>query len=187
MFFLEGDRLPLYSALGVILHMFINAGRISPARPISRLKTSVAGLSENTSVVQMRSEPQIELIQAATERDEIRGAFRIIWLLKNLGSEPLRVFSVNFPHQQFKSEEIRFKPSLALDGGAELQFQVLIRCDEPRGLVTENAFAIFRVDWRTEARRVFVRLKVIVDADGKPRATTESISEQNVGFSGVDS
>jgi hypothetical protein len=91
------------------------------------------------------------------------------------------------PHGQFKSEEIRFEPPLDLAPGANEQFQTSVRCHEPSGLVTENAFVIFHVIWLAQRWRIFARVSVVVDADGTPAATTESITTQKVGFSGITS
>lgn len=104
------------------------------------------------------------------------------WLVKNKGPGLLRIQAVRLPHGQFKSEANRFDPALDLEPNEERQFQTLVRCDEPPGDVTENAFVIFYVLWLNEAWRVFVRLSVVVSSDGKPRATTESVTSQKVGF-----
>ena len=74
-----------------------------------------------------------------------------------------------------------------LNGGEEVQFRTLVRCDEPSGLVTENAFVIFYVIWRGEPCRIFVRLRVVVNSDGQPETATELTTTQKVGFSGVSS
>jgi hypothetical protein len=55
------------------------------------------------------------------------------------------------------------------------------------GLVTENAFVIFSVNWLGEPWRVFVRLRVMMTSDGRPETATELITAQKVGFSEVDS
>jgi hypothetical protein len=51
--------------------------------------------------------------------------------------------------------------------------------------VTENAFLIFHARWRGEEWRVFIRIRVFVVAQGEPQASTELITAQRVGFSGV--
>ena len=65
------------------------------------------------------------------------------------------------------------------------QFHNLVQCHEPAGLVTENAFVIFHCQWRGEAWRIFVRIRVTVTADGAPETATELITTQKVGFSGI--
>jgi hypothetical protein len=41
------------------------------------------------------------------------------------------------------------------------------------------------VDWQKNQWRLFVRLRIMVNEQGQPRTTTESITVQQVGFSGV--
>ena len=82
----------------------------------------------------MASEPQVELKQIkVAARDTISTQWRIVWVLKNLAQHPLRVASVRFPHQQFKSDERVFEPSMDLTGGSDIQFDLLIRCAEGPG------------------------------------------------------
>jgi hypothetical protein len=52
-------------------------------------------------------------------------------------------------------------------------------------LVTENAFVILQIKWRGAPWRIFVRVRVIVNKKGEPNATTELITTQKVGFTGV--
>ena len=136
---------------------------------------------------ELESEPQIAVKQVIAERDGIKDCWNIDWLVRNLGSDPMRVLSVRLPHGQFKSEERRFEPPMDLDGGEEVLFRTFVRCDAPTGLVTENAFVIFHVTWRGEPCRIFVRLRVVVNSAGKLETATESITTQKVGFSGVPS
>ena len=55
------------------------------------------------------------------------------------------------------------------------------------GLVTENAFVIFNVNWSDEPWRIFVRIRVTMNLDGRPETETEAITTQRVGFSGITS
>jgi hypothetical protein len=135
----------------------------------------------------MASEPQIELKQIQTTRDETAGQWRIVWAFRNLARHPLRVVSVRFPHQKFKSAEHTFQPSIDLRENAAIEFEQQIECGDSTGLVTENAFAIFYVDWLDAPWRIFVRLKVVVDLRGIPQASTELVTVQKAGFSGVES
>src|SRR5438093_2833076 len=124
----------------------------------------------------MDSQPQVELKQIkAAARDTISAQWRIVWALKNLAQHPLRVASVRFPHQQFKSTEHIFEAPVDLNQNEEIEFEQLIHCEERPGLVTENAFAIFYATWLAGPWRIFVRLKVVGDVDGRPQATTELI------------
>ncbi len=127
------------------------------------------------------SEPHIQLRQIAAERNGDHWA--IAWAVKNSGSHPLRIVTVRQPHGQFKAGEMSFDPAYDLKPGQETQFENSVRCDEPPGLITENAFVIFRVIWSGEPWRIFARVRVVIDPDGKPQAVTESITTQKVGFS----
>ena len=107
------------------------------------------------------------------------------WTITNTGAGSIVVVSVHLPHGQFKSGEHRFEPALDLAPGEGQQFQLAVRCEEPPGLVTENAFVIFSVIWLGEAWRIFVRIRVVINDQGTPETATELITTQKVGFSGV--
>ena len=107
------------------------------------------------------------------------------WRVENKGAYPLQIRAVRLPHGQFKAGEHRFEPALDLAPGESDQFQLAVRCEEPPGPVTENAFVIFSVIWFGEAWRIFVRIRVVINVQGKPETATELITTQKVGFSGV--
>jgi len=130
-------------------------------------------------------EPKIGLRQMALARDATTAGWNILWELENLGSAALTIASLRMPHGQFKSAEHCFAPALELAAGSSTQITILVHCDEPTGLVTENAFVIFHCQWRGEAWRIFVRIRVTVTADGEPETATELITTQKVGFSGI--
>jgi hypothetical protein len=132
------------------------------------------------------STPQIVLHQVSVERAGVTDCWDIGWRITNRGRGPLSVLAARLPHGQFRSEEIRFEPPLDLSPGAHKQFQTSVRCQEPSGLVTENAFVIFHVVWLGGPWRIFARLSVVADADGRPAATSESVTTQRVGFSGIN-
>jgi hypothetical protein len=131
--------------------------------------------------------PQIVLTQVSAERHRVMGCWSIDWLVKNESANTLHIVAVKLPHGQFKSEEQRFDPAIELSSGERGQFQTFVHCDEPGGLVTENAFVIFSVNWLGEHWRVFVRLRVVMTSDGGPETGTELITAQKVGFSEVGS
>lgn len=133
------------------------------------------------------AEPQISLVQNSVERNDTLARWSIGWSVQNLGPDPIGILAVRLPHGQFKSEELGFDPPIDLEPGAGRQFSTLVRCDEPSGLVTENAFVIFQANWRGERWRIFVRLRIVVNEKGEPNATTELITTQEVGFTGVES
>lgn len=129
--------------------------------------------------------PQITLTQVSVEPEEGKGNWQILWRIANLNSQPLELRAVRLPHGQFKSAERRFDPAIGLAAKQEAQFQVFVHCDEPAGLVTENAFLIFQVVRLGERWRIYARVRVTVNSVGTPVATTELITTQQVGFSGV--
>lgn len=129
--------------------------------------------------------PAISLRQGATNRAEVHGPWLISWEVLNHAAEPITIIAVRLPHGQFKSDEQHFMPTLHLASGETERFQISVRCDEPPGLVTENAFVIFTVDWLATAWRIFVRIRVVVSLEGAPETTTALITTQKVGFSGV--
>jgi hypothetical protein len=129
--------------------------------------------------------PAISLRQGATHRAEVHGQWLISWEVLNHAAEPITIAAVRLPHGQFKSAEQDFTPALNLAPGETERFQTSVRCEEPPGLVTENAFVIFTVDWLATAWRIFVRIRVVVNPEGAPETTTELISTQEVGFSGI--
>jgi hypothetical protein len=135
--------------------------------------------------VESTSKPRIALQQIALARDVTAGCWNIRWQVDNPDSDALTITAVHLPHGQFKSAVRDFTPALEVAAGASEQFQSLVQCCEQAGLVTENAFVIFHCQWRGEAWRIFVRIRVDVDAAGEPHTATELITAQKVGFSGI--
>ena len=133
-----------------------------------------------------RPEPEIELRQLSAASSGQKVFWRIAWLLTNRGAQRLRLQAVRLPHGQFKSDKKRFEPAIDLEPGEQTQFQIVVRCEESPGDVTENAFVIFYVVWWNDPWRVFARIRVAVSADGTPQATTELITTQKAGFSQGD-
>jgi hypothetical protein len=103
-----------------------------------------------------------------------------------MSKHPIQLSSVRLPHGQFKSLERHLEPPIGLLPGNNTKIDIRVKCDEPPGLVTENAFVILSVSWLGQPWRIFVRLRVVITADRKPETSTELITTQRVGFSGVD-
>jgi hypothetical protein len=139
----------------------------------------VADLAET-----IESPPAVELHQIGSAAAE-SGEWEVRFLLANRGADLLKLISARLPHGQFRGAEIPFDGSASLAPGESLSFAARVRCDEPPGPVTENAFVIFLVQWKSREWRIFARVRVMVDADGIPEAVTQSITTQKVGFSGV--
>jgi hypothetical protein len=137
--------------------------------------------------VRQDGEPQIALWQISSKSIGAAGEWNIGWQIENRGAYLLTIFSARLPHGQFKAEEKRFDPKLELAPGECQPFCANVRCDEPVGEVTENAFVIFHVNWLGAPWRIFARVRVTIGADAVPVATTEAVTTQRIGFSGVDS
>jgi len=131
--------------------------------------------------------PQIALWQVGAVRSGLPEYWSVAWQVENRGEDSLKILAVRLPHGQFKSEDTRFEPPVELQPGRSDRFQLSVRCDEPTGSVTENAFVIFHAIWFGAPWRIFARVHVVVDSEGKPSAATESITTQRIGFSGVTS
>ena len=89
------------------------------------------------------------------------------------------------PHGKFRSDEKTFDPPIPVNAGENTTIEMAVFCDEPAGAIIENGFLILTVEWLNQRWRIFVRLRVIIDENGRPETVTELISTQPVGFSGV--
>jgi len=127
--------------------------------------------------------PAIALRQVYAHRHPTTDDWSIGWTIENKKAQSLKICSVRLPHGLFKAQERKFEPVLNLTAGASAEFETLVYCKEPPGLVTENAFVIFYVSWSSASWRIFVRVRVEVDAQLAPQAAVESITTQRVGFS----
>ena len=127
--------------------------------------------------------PAIALRQVYAHRHPTTDDWSIGWTVENKKAQSLKISSVRLPHGQFKAQEREFELALNLAGGASAEFETLVHCKEPPGLVTENAFVIFYVSWLSASWRIFVRVRVQVDAQLALETAVESITTQRVGFS----
>ena len=127
--------------------------------------------------------PKIALRQVAARRASDDGLWCIRWRVENSSRHLIQLASVRFPHGQFKSSELRFDSVIGLDFGEHAEFEASVACVAEPGAIVENAFSIFSAVWRDQPWRIFVRLRVVVDLEGKPTAISESITTQQVGFS----
>jgi hypothetical protein len=132
--------------------------------------------------------PEIALRQIEAHRADAPGAqssWRIGWEVENRAAAAIELLAARLPHGEFRSAEMRFVPPLELAPGARRQFEMAVRCLTRPDAATENAFAIFYVQYADASWRVFVRLRVVLDGEAVPQAATESITAQKIGFSGV--
>ena len=131
----------------------------------------------------MDDRPNITVEQISISASGTTLVWAVEWTIANKGAGAIAILSARLPHGQFKSAEQRFDPHLELAEGGQIAFRALVHCDEPPGLVTENAFIIFQAVWSKEAWRIFVRIRVVVEQNGEPRTSVELITTQRVGFS----
>jgi hypothetical protein len=127
--------------------------------------------------------PKISVRQISIHSGSSKGSWRIGWRVENLARHMLRSNAARFPHGQFKAAGQRFEPALVLGHTERVEFEATIACAEPAGVIVENAFVIFSAVWQDKPWRIFVRLRVIVDGEGKPKGIPKLITTQQVGFS----
>ena len=143
-------------------------------------------LKQRRSNRQMNEGPIIGFEQVSVSASGVTNVWAVEWTIANNGAGTIAILSARVPHGQFKSSEQRFDPPLKLDQGRQVAFRALVDCNEPAGLVTENAFIIFQVLWFDQMWRVFVRIRVVVNQTGEPQTAVESITTQKVGFSAAN-
>ncbi len=129
--------------------------------------------------------PQITVGQIHRSKGSEPGHWILQWRIENRTDYSLRLCSVRVPHGKFKAHEREFKPGLEIGAGKNADIELIVGCDEPSETVVENAFLIFLTEWRQAKWRIFVRLRITIDQQGEPETTTELITTQRVGFSGV--
>lgn len=126
--------------------------------------------------------PQISVTSIALRAEKNAGIWVTRWRGRNDGENPLLLLGVYFPHSQFKSEERRFDPPIALGPGECAEFDAKVVCREAAGAIIENAFLIVSAVCLERPWRIFVRFRVIVNSLGEPESSTQSITAQRVGF-----
>ena len=129
--------------------------------------------------------PKIEVEQVERGASEKLGRWLVKWRVRNVTETPMRLFSVRVPHGKFKAEESEFRPEVKIPARDQFILDRVVACEEPPNTIVENAFLILLVNWQENHWRFFVRLRITVDQQGRPETATESITVQQVGFSGV--
>jgi hypothetical protein len=130
-------------------------------------------------------EPSIEVAQVEQSRSLNPGRWLFRWRVENKTEKAMRLLSVRVPHGKFKAEERRFLPPGKIAVRDSFIFDIPVDCEEPPNTIIENAFLILLVGWQENSWRFFVRLRIKVDHQGHPETATESITVQQVWFSGV--
>jgi hypothetical protein len=129
--------------------------------------------------------PKIEVEQAECGASENPGLWLFKWRVRNVTETPMSLLSVRVPHGRFKGEERKFGPAVKIAAKDHFILDLVVACQEPPNTTIENAFLILLSNWQKNQWRFFVRLQITIDQQGRPAATTESITVQRVGFSGV--
>jgi hypothetical protein len=130
-------------------------------------------------------EPRIEVERVERGASEKPGRWLFKWRVRNLTETPMILLSVRVPHGKFKAEERKFGPPVKIEAQDHFILDLSVACREPPNTRVENAFVILLLNWQENHWRFFVRLRIAVDQQGRPETTTESITVQQVGFSGT--
>jgi hypothetical protein len=133
------------------------------------------------------SNDELKVAVEELRRNRERGSDRWLfgWRIQNLTEQPIKFLAARCPHGQFKSAERVLDPPLQAAPGRAATIEMSVSCNEPAGAVIENGFLILSVEWLDKQWRIFGRLRVIINEEGEPETTTELITTQRVGFSGV--
>jgi hypothetical protein len=98
--------------------------------------------------------------------------WQIVWRLHNPDRQPMQLSRAWLPHSQFRGPELTFDPPIVIPPNGEVSLETAASCPRTPGLVVENAFLILRLD----DQRVFVRLRVTIQAGGRPELIVESVT-----------
>jgi hypothetical protein len=131
-------------------------------------------------------EPKIAVVEIRRSREIESDRWWFGWRIQNLTEQPVGLLAAWCPHGQFKSDKRDFDPDLQAASGQAVTVEMHVSCDAPAGAVIENAFLILLTEWGGRKWRIFVRLRVTIDQEGIPGTTAELITNQRVGFSGID-
>ena len=88
---------------------------------------------------------------------------RASWRVENRTGAPLSLREAWIPHEKFRGARETFEPPRALAPGASLVVEQLVAFDAAVDAGLENSFVVLRFD----EGRVFARLRVDVEADGR--------------------
>ena len=129
------------------------------------------------------AEPRLWVEQAgeAEPLGDERWATR--WRAQNQGHQPVRLQEAWLPHGRWRSARQDVSALGVLAAGETLELATATWTDGAAGEEIENAFVILRVESGGAPWRVFARLRIVVDAAGRPRARTESITVSRHGDS----
>jgi hypothetical protein len=129
--------------------------------------------------------PKIEVEQVERGTSEKSGRWLFQWCVRNMTEAPMHLLSVRVPHGRFKGEEREFGPAVKIAAQDHFILELVVACREPPNTIIENAYLILLFNCQENQWRCFVRLQITIDHQGRPATTTESITVQQVGFSGI--
>jgi hypothetical protein len=129
------------------------------------------------------AEPRLWVEQAG-EAEPLGGKrWATRWRVQNRGPHPVRLHEAWLPHGRWRGERQDVSALGELAAGETRELAAEAWTDGAPGEEIENAFVILRVESGGETWRVFARLRIVVDAAGRPRARTESITVARHGDS----
>jgi len=127
--------------------------------------------------------PQLEVEQVSQKASATPGTWLVTWRIRNASNAPLELVDSYLPHGKFRGQRVDQSSASQIESGAVRKIQLPVVFGEPPGTVVENTFLILTAVWRETTWRILVRMTVESDRVGAPRARTELISTQKVGFS----
>src|SRR5262245_8263301 len=127
--------------------------------------------------------PQVEVKQISVSKNLAPGRWLLVWEIRNLSPAQLVIVAARLPHGQFRCAEWKLSPAPTIPPDHSDRLQCDVECPQDPGSVVENAFIILHVLWRDQPWRIFVRLRVSIDAAAAPHSTPENITTQQIGFS----
>jgi hypothetical protein len=127
--------------------------------------------------------PKVHVEQASRNPGSLPGNWLVAWNIENTGQGPIEIEGGRLPHSQFRAEERELSPRPIVSPGESARLEFEVACDAGPSMTVENAFLILRVNWSKEPWRILARMRVVLDEESTPRATTEMVTTQRIGFS----
>lgn len=107
----------------------------------------------------------------------VQGHWRITFGIHNAGSAAVHLDEAWLPHGQFRGAA-RMPVGVSLDPGQSLSLEATVHVVAPPRTIIENAFLILTISRGLHRTRVFVRLRVPIDAHGAPQPRIDHVSSQ---------
>src|SRR5579859_7188812 len=120
-------------------------------------------------------EPVARIEIESVRPDVVSGRWHVSWRLFNDGPLPLALHDAWVPHGRFRGEG-HVTLALTVAPGDSTTLELKVATDEAPGTVVENAYLILRSD----AFRLFVRMRVTFDDQQTPQPVVETVSAQSL-------